>query len=633
MVNLRLLTLLVLFLNVMTSHAQQQVDGYLEKLKSTKGPDEFNTIIHRLEELSRKDSILLTDEQFKSIIHIAEKSSFTKRILPDVYRWVGLRYANGRMDEAIIYFLESTTLYAKQKKRLAEALSCFEIGLIHHKAKNFDQAKEFYNKALFLARDSLDHRAVINCYNGIGLINREDGKYPEAIAQFRKALQVAVDDKDLSWIGILEGNIGSIYLRRGDYDSSIFYYKKNLSDIRKTQEVENEIETYINIGKVYIRKKEYKKALVYLDSSLYVINTRKITFTDFFNPLDEINESYAWAYAGMGDYKKAFNYYHEFFTLEEAKEFRLKGLSLSQLQATYNFKQKQSELDLLHQINAANQTIIIQQRYGQVALLGVIILLAGMAFFAYRTSSQRKKLNEKLGVANLELERMNHTKDKLFSVVSHDLRGPLLNLHAILQMLNAGHIKQEEFSDFSKKINQQLLASRHTLDNLLQWAKSQLSDVKMKRELILVSRKIDQVIHTFEEEARRKNITLTNSVSVGVTVLVDGNQLQIMLRNLIGNALKFSNENGCVLLSAQRLDGFVEIIVEDNGIGISEEDQKRLFQPGQQFSRMGTHEEKGTGIGLVITREMILANGGTIRVESEKDKGSRFIFALPVSIK
>ncbi len=611
-------------------YTQLRTIDYYDKMESARNADEFNAVIHRLEKLSRADSIELTDHDFKKVIEIAEKKPYTNTILPDVYRWVGLRYANGRMDEAIIYFLESTTLYEKQKKRLAEALSCFEIGLIHHKAKNFDQAKEFYNKALHLAKDSLDHRAVINCYNGIGLINRENGNYPEAITEFRKARQVAINSKDVSWIGILEGNIGSVHLLTGAYDSSLYYYKKNLMYIRKTREVENEIETYVNIGKVYIRKKEYKKALTYLDSSLYIIDKKKIKFTPLFNPLDDINESFAWVYAGMGDYQKAFTYYNEFHHLQEQEQQLLKGQSLSQLQSTYNFKQKQSELDLLQQINEANTTIISQQRYGQVALLGVILLLGGISFLVYRTSQQRKKLNEELGVANLELERMNHTKDKLFSVVSHDLRGPLLNLHAILQMRSAGHIKQEEFDVFSEKINQQLVASNHTLDNLLQWARAQLSDVKVRREMILISKKIDKVLLEFAEEARRKNITFNNSVSIGVTALVDRHQLQIILRNLIGNALKFSLDNGTITISGVRSDSFLEITVEDNGVGMSDEDKSKLFQPGQQFSREGTHQEKGTGIGLVITREMILANGGNIRVESEKGKGSKFIFTLPV---
>ncbi len=625
----RFLPYLILVL-ALPGYTQLRTTDYFDQLKSAKSEEEFQSVIHRLEELSRADSIFLTDSDFKQIIELAGKNAHTKRILPDVYRWAGLRYANIKMDEAIIYFLESTILYEKQKKRLAEALSCFEIGLIHHKAKNLDQAKEFYNKALTLARDSLDHRAVINCYNGIGLIDREDRKYPEALAEFRKALKVATDSKDLAWIGIMEGNIGSVHLLTNAYDSSLYYYKRNLMYIRQTREVENEIETYVNIGKVYIKKKEYTKALTYLDSSLYIINSRRINFTPFFNPLDEINQSYAWTYAGMGDFERAFSYYNKFHTLQEQQQLLLKGQSLSQLQSTFNFKQKQSELDLLHQINEANKTIISQQRYGQVALLCVILLLGGISFFVYRTSQQRKKLNEELAVANQELERMNHTKDKLFSVVSHDLRGPLLNLHAILQMRSAGHIRQEEFDIFSEKINQQLVASNNTLDNLLHWARAQLSDVKVRREMILIGKKVDKVMMELAEEARRKNVTLNNTLSIGVTAMVDRNQLQIILRNLIGNALKFSLDNGVITVSGIRYSSFLEITVEDNGVGMSEEDQSKLFQPGQQFSREGTHQEKGTGIGLVITREMVLANGGTIRVESEKGKGSKFIFTLPL---
>jgi tetratricopeptide (TPR) repeat protein len=235
------LTLIFALLVTASAFAQQRPEVYLDSLKNAPSPAAFDAIIEKMEILSRKDSMQLEDYHYKSIIKIAEEVPFSDKVLPDAYRWVGLRYANGRMDEAIVYFLESTTLYEKQKKRLAEALSCFEVGLIHHKAKNFEAAKEYYNKALLLGRDSLDHRAVINCYNGIGLIFREEGKYEQAMNEFRKALQVAIKNKDIAWIGIMEGNVGSIFFRMRDFDSSLYHYRKNLIAIKKVKEEENEI--------------------------------------------------------------------------------------------------------------------------------------------------------------------------------------------------------------------------------------------------------------------------------------------------------------------------------------------------------------------------------------------------------
>jgi signal transduction histidine kinase len=386
----------------------------------------------------------------------------------------------------------------------------------------------------------------------------------------------------------------------------------------------------VHIGRVLIEKKYYRDALVYLDSGLYVIELKKVVFTDFFNPLDEIYEVFALAYEGLGDYKKAYHYYTLFHEIQEKKQLQQKGQSLSQLQSTYTFKQKQSELDLLHKINEANLTIITQQHYAQIASLIVIAILAALALFVYRISKQRKKLNIELKAANTELERLNATKDKLFSVVSHDLRGPLLNLRAMIGLLNAGHIEPGEFNQFIEKINQQLIASGSALDNLLHWAKSQLSDMKLRPESLLINKKVDKVIQGLMTEAKKKEIDLINEVPIGLTAFADKNQIEIVLRNLINNALKFTGDKGFVKIGGTRVnDELVEIFVEDNGIGMESKDIERLFQPGKQFTRTGTHDEKGTGIGLIITKEMVKANGGDIRVTSEKGKGSKFAFTLP----
>jgi tetratricopeptide (TPR) repeat protein len=252
--------------------------------------------------LSFKDTDVL------AIIDIAKSKPFSNAVLAGVYGWAGTMFGDGRMEEAVAYFMESAFLYEKQGKKLGQALSCFEIALIQHKAGNFDEAIQYYNLTLSLGKDSLGHRTRINCYNGFALILRDQQKYDSAMIGFRNAYMIAENHKDIAWMGILAGNIGGIFYRTNQYDSALTYYNKDLALIRKTSEVENEIETYASIAKAYLKKKNERLAFAYLDSAIGIITGRKIVFNDFFNPMDEINETYAHLYEERGEYKKAFDF-------------------------------------------------------------------------------------------------------------------------------------------------------------------------------------------------------------------------------------------------------------------------------------------------------------------------------------
>ncbi|MBS1682423.1 MAG: tetratricopeptide repeat-containing sensor histidine kinase [Bacteroidetes bacterium] len=604
------------------------IKHYLSQLRQAVTEIEVKRIIADIEDKARKDKKFIADEDYATFIEIVQSKPFAKKILPGVYRWIGLRYASERMGAAVQYFLESATLFAQQHKNLEQALCYLEVALFQHNVNNLNEAKEYYVKALALAKDSLDYRTIIICYNGTGLVHRESKQYDSARMDFSTGLAMAQAKSDLAWVGILEGNIGSILLLQKEYDSSLYYYQKNLADIKKTNEIENEVETYERIARTLIYKKKPNLALSYLDSCLQVIKEKKISPHEFFNPYDKIYESYAMAYEQVGNRDKAYEYFKKFHEVNEGKNIFQKAQGLLQLQSDYNFKQKQSEIDLLRKINETDAKVIVQQGYIQLAFIVIIALLAMVVLVLVYTGKQKKRVNDQLNKANEELDRLNQTKDKLISVVSHDLRSPLQNLSGMMTLINDGHITQHQFDEHLRKINQQMNATINALDSLLKWANAQLSNVKIHPELLLVRKKSELVVNELYNQALKKGITLTNKIPEDLMVVADGSQLEIILRNLVSNAIKFTKQHGTVAIQGIQREGRVEIRVEDNGVGIEAEYKNQLFKPGKKFSLPGTHQEKGTGIGLTITKEMVLANGGDIHVESEIGKGSSFIFTL-----
>jgi signal transduction histidine kinase len=575
-----------------------------------------------------RNGLHIPDDEIAAIVAVARSKPFVEAILPEVYGWAGSMYGNGRMEEAIAYFLESAAGYQRLNKHFAEALSYFEIALVQHRAENFVEAEEHYLKALRTGGDSLTSRTRINCHNGIALIQRERKQYVQSEIDFRKALHVAYESRDTVWTAILLGNIGSLHLRMSRYDSSLYYYKKNLSLIKNTSELENEIETYGHLGETMIGMKKYRTALSYLDSAVQIIKDRKVVFSDFFNPMIYLNEFYAYAHEGLGNYDKAYTYLQQFHRLSSERLQKTKGRSLKQLQLSYSFRQKQNEVDLLNEINVANTRVIRQQRFTEVAFLGIIVLLTVIIILSIRINMQRRKLNLQLRSSNEELARLNNIKDKLFSVISHDLRGPLGNLQHLLTMLSTGDLSHDQFVSISGKLSNQIKTSGNALENLLHWAKSQLNEAETTKERVSMVDVSDRVIKSFSGELESKSIVVENLVSNTCAAFADTLQIEIVLRNLVGNAIKFSRPGGHIRLSAQCQDGRVNLSIQDHGVGMTPQ-QVESFHGGKNFTTPGTKSEKGTGIGLIIIREMITQNGGDIHVVSNPGSGTTFTISLP----
>jgi len=229
------------------------------------------------------------------------------------------------------------------------------------------------------------------------------------------------------------------------------------------------------------------------------------------------------------------------------------------------------------------------------------------------------------------LERLNHVKDKLFSVLSHDLRSPLSTLKSMMVLLQDGHITQEELTPLYGRIQDQLEASGSVLESLLQWAKAELIENKIEAEKIVLANVVDDVAMQLKSVIDQKDIRFVNDLNIDLVAMADKIHVEIILRNLITNAVKFTRSLGIVKIDGKINHESIEVYVEDNGMGMHEDEVKNLFDPGNHFTTMGTNHERGTGLGLLITKEMISKNGGNIWVSSRKHQGTTFTFTLPMA--
>ncbi len=230
---------------------------------------------------------------------------------------------------------------------------------------------------------------------------------------------------------------------------------------------------------------------------------------------------------------------------------------------------------------------------------------------------------------NEELTQLNHIKDRLFSIISHDIRGPLDSLYSLLDFMNRGKLSEQEFLSLSSKLTLQLSDVKDLLNELLNWSRSQLDGLTVNPERINLRNIVDENFKLFESQALHKKLLLKNDLSESQYVVADLNMTRVIVRNLVSNAIKFSKDGGEIEVSSSQEDGAIAYSIKDNGVGISEENKTRLFDK-EGYTTAGTKNEMGTGIGLMLVKEFTEKNGGSISVESEVGVGSTFTFTLPI---
>ncbi len=231
-----------------------------------------------------------------------------------------------------------------------------------------------------------------------------------------------------------------------------------------------------------------------------------------------------------------------------------------------------------------------------------------------------------------KLVELNATKDKFFSIISHDLKSPFMSLMAISNLIgeSGGKFSPSELTDFGRELKKTTDNTYKLLENLLEWARLQQDRIEVNQDKNDLMAIVRNSIDLFQNMAKQKGVRLINRALPETTVVADTKMITTVMRNLISNAIKFSNEGGQIVISSQIVnDSFVEIAIADTGLGIDEDGQKKLFRIDREYQRKGTGGENGTGLGLILCKEFVERNGGKIWVESEEGKGSIFRFRLP----
>ncbi|MEP6611494.1 MAG: tetratricopeptide repeat-containing sensor histidine kinase, partial [Mucilaginibacter sp.] len=435
---------------------------------------------------------------------------------------------------------------------------------------------------------------------------------------------------------------------------------------------------YADLALCYANKKQYKTSVSYLNQSLEIATIYKmdfnkaiayIGFATFYNM--QANYRLAHQYALLGkklsdklgalglripatlQLSNALGGLKRFDAYETRKQYdnlkdSLKSDEIVQKLTSYalesNFAEKQRRIAEQHQRKDERYQQKIQTQRFLSAIFFIIILGMGAILIVYyRSKLKQKKINTILEGKNHEvlqqkddlneqarkLNDLNTLKDRLISVLAHDLRAPLATLRGLFSLLEDDGISQEQFLSMIPKALRKLEYTSDFLDTLLFWINSQMENFNNSAKEFFIKNVAGQELMNYHEQATSKGITLIDNVPASFTVLADPDSIRIVIRNLVTNAIKFSGQNDTISISASRQDSdFILTTIKDTGVGMSETQRKKLFKSKVE-SGTGTNNEAGTGMGLLFCKDLIEKCNGKIWVHSDPGQGTEFFLTLP----
>lgn len=541
---------------------------------------------------------------------------------------------------------------------------------------NYRLSTEYGFKALKLTENSPHIHLLGLCLLSLARTSIELRDFEQADTFLKRSQALASTHQDILLLADTYRELSMLLTEKGEYDSALYFVDHGLTLYRDLKDTLATSILYSRKVKIYYALRDYKKSMDYnrialrLDS--LVGNKRALGISFYYaglnaNKLNQPDSAIAFlkksiifsnSIHNLSSLIKAHTLLADIYTYTNrpalaAEQLRLvsqykdslynaeKSGQIQEMKSLYELESKDRTIEQLGNKNILQQKLISNQRWLTILLaIGIILLTAFILMLSRLRSIQTRTnviLEEKNKAIELQREEMqaqaeylhylNQLKSKLFSVISHDLRGPIGNLQSLLELVTSKALNHEEFMMISDRVKENLKATQRTLDNLLNWSLSQMDGIRTERKALHISACIDEACSLLTEVAAQKNVLIENTSLASIQVMADSNQVQLILRNLIHNAIKFSTVGSRVEISTLIEETCCRITVKDSGIGMTPEEVNMILAQ-EHFTKRGTREEKGTGLGLLLCKEFIKHNGGELNVISHPSRGTEISFTL-----
>ncbi len=581
----------------------------------------------------------------------------------------------GNNEKAIELAKEALNLNITGRDKFNIGRNYLTIGSFYAVTADKDSAFHYYTRALELFSGLKNEEWVSNTLLNISAALFDRGELEKALDNALKAYEIKkrITGGNKMHLGSLITNIAAIYLNLKQYSKSIEYSleaKKLFQDVNSIDGVAN---SELNIALAYVELKKYDRAEeAYLNSiRLYSVIKYKPGIRDAYlyygimnrkrnipgKALDylktalvmsnELKDSLVFAkiygeqalvYEILNDYKKAYEAKKKW---EEAYIYSVEKLNsrkLIEAEARLGGKQKELENIALRKENEIHLETLRANRILTTAGAVVLILIVIILFLLYRHDRKIKSAlslvehkNQEIEKKNIALEQMIETKDKFFSILAHNLKNPFMSIMGFTGMLENEYdlFDEKERKEMIVRINASSSNVYHMMEDLLNWARAQRDSIKPELSPLSLHILINDSIKPYLNQALNKGVDVVNDSREHVIIKGDRFMLETVIGNFTDNAIKFSNPGGKVIIAGIEKENEVEISISDSGVGMSAEKISKLFKIDEKVSTEGTMKEKGTGFGLLISKEFVAKHDGKIIVESSEGRGTTFRILLP----
>ena len=547
------------------------------------------------------------------------------------YNMIGDHYYDlGEYDEAYFYFTQSYRIANRKGDSIKKAVALHNVGRVFKVIGQYDRAKAHLELSRKMSLEVGDVLGEPYSLDELGDLMIRKGNYDSALMLLKESLAKLRIIQDPILEPRTYSRIANTYTRMGEFEIAFLYYDSAFQEYNKTKNKLGIAEVELGRGQIYAQQNNFLEAKSSFERSLQSaqeLNARTLEIRCY-NNLSKLWE-------GKGDYKKSLEYYKSFKMLEDSLFSQEMNEKLFRDQMRFETESKDTQIAQLSRLEALQKGEIKKQEFIRNIFV-VLAALAGILLVTiYRSGQRRIKINklllehqEEMEKRSAELEQLNQVKDKFFSIISHDLRSPINALAGLLDLMDRGAIRPEDMEKNVHELKARFNHARTLLNNLLDWTLLQMDKLSLhaaKIDMQKVGAENIQMLGTVQE----KKIEIRNEIAEGTIAYADSNTINLVIRNLVTNAIKFTNEGGHITLYAEEKGKFWNICVKDDGVGIKPEVLNMLFDKTSPYSTRGTANEKGTGLGLILCKEFVEKNGGTISVKSEEGKGSIFSFTVP----
>ncbi|MFS4468431.1 tetratricopeptide repeat protein [Maribacter sp. 2210JD10-5] len=564
-------------------------------------------------------------EHYKKALKIA-KDINSYELIANIQNGIGLQYSmRGEKAKALDVYLSSIEVAEKLEDKVLLSVITENIASLYADQNDYTNALSWYEQVENINQKIGDEIIIAETSCNVASIYNEIKDYEKALENINRAIKTFEKEKIYDWLAFSYGIKASIYLKQKKYKWSKHWLEQGISLHEKLDDENGKMILLHGLSEVYLDEeekeisKEYATKAYDIANKLKNLEGQKNCAEILYKIEKSINNS------------KAALHYHEIFkklsdsiTVDDSRK------NLSMLKAKMDYEKQKEGLIL------ENEKALAQQRNYIYAFITIAILLLGILLYRRKTIRYQKKLNKRLLSKQRDLKKNRKhlrkvikTKNTLFSIIGHDLRGPIGALQGLLDMFKQGQIEEKELIGFLPKMKNDVDNIAFTLNNLLSWGQTQMKADVNKPKNVNLGAIFEKNISLLSEIALRKNIKIVNKVKKNTIAWSDENQIDVVVRNLISNAIKFTPENGKIVVGAVEKTKSWEVFVRDNGVGMDSETMTKIFNKDSNHTTYGTNDEKGTGLGLSLCKEMVETNKGIIWADSALDKGSSFYFTVP----